>query len=98
VAALALARDEAAALIRQALVIGAEFVEGRHQFQAQIHVRAILFDALWSDGLTRYLWACRSLERVETWPDIDGDPGAHDAAVVLIRERLRDAPSLDGDG
>jgi PadR family transcriptional regulator AphA len=96
-AALAVARDEAEALLRQALVIGQEFVDGRHQFQEQVHVRAILFDALWSDGLSRYEWASRSMERVRTWPDIDGDKAVRDEAVALIGDRLRER-SVDMNG
>ncbi len=86
--ALRSARDDAESLIRQALVIGNEFVEGRHQFQSQVAVRAILFDFLWNFGLSTWLWADRSLSVVASWPSISPGAAADDAAVGLIRSRL----------
>jgi DNA-binding PadR family transcriptional regulator len=98
VAALESARADAETLLRQAVTIGTEFAEGRHQFQDQVPVRAILFDALWTFGLGTYLWAERSLDAVSSWPSLaPGDPASAEA-VALIRARLADLPeSLRAD-
>jgi hypothetical protein len=71
VRALEQARSEAEELIRQAAAIGLEFVEGHHQFQDQVHIRAMLFDYLWSCGMSTYAWATRSLDRVNAWEAIE---------------------------
>lgn len=86
------ARDDAEALLRQALEIGAEFAEGRHQFQTQVHVRALLFDYLWSFGLGLYLWADRAGAEVGRWPDMDGDEPARRRAVNHISALMAASP------
>jgi PadR family transcriptional regulator, regulatory protein AphA len=92
VRAIEAARDRAEALLRQAIVIGTEFAEERHQFQDQVHIRGLLFDALWTFGLGMYFWAERSLVEVARWTDIDGDDPARRRAVERIRERLELTP------
>jgi hypothetical protein len=75
--------------------VGTEFAEGRHQFQDQVHIRAVLFDVLWSSGMSRYLSAERCLATVERWPDIDGSPAVkRDAVKMIQRELSRVPPSL----
>jgi DNA-binding PadR family transcriptional regulator len=90
--ALRQARDEAEILLRQAILIATEFVEGRHQFQDQVHVRGILFDYLWNFGLGMYRWADRWIAEVATWPDIAGRDGADEAAMEMMRRELRLSP------
>jgi PadR family transcriptional regulator AphA len=90
--ALASARDEAEALLRQAVVIGTEFAEERHQFQDQVHVRAILFDFLWRFGLSMYLWADHWLDATATWNDMEITARARADALRLIRDHLALAP------
>ena len=92
VRALEEARDHAESLLRQALTIATEFVEGRHQFQDQVHVRSILFDYLWHSGLTTWLWAVRSLERVGAWDGIEPDEAAMSAGLALIADTVRSSP------
>ena len=87
------ARADAEALLRQAILIGGEFVEGRHQFQDQVHVRGILFDYLWGFGLGMYAWADRSIEEVSTWRSIDGSQRARHRAIKLMREVIEAAPA-----
>ena len=93
VSALERARDDGEALLRQALVIGAEFAEGRHQFQDQVHIRALLFDYLWGFGLGMHAWAERSLAEVARWRSIDGDAAARKRGVELIRHSMQKAPA-----
>jgi DNA-binding PadR family transcriptional regulator len=92
VRALEVARDEAASLVRQAMVIGTEFVEGRHRLQNQVNVRAILFDYLWAFGLSMYLWADRWIGEVSQWPDLEPTAEADRKAVELIGRCLDDLP------
>jgi DNA-binding PadR family transcriptional regulator len=92
--ALGAARGDAEALLRQAIVIGTEFAERRHQFQQQVHVRAILFDYLWNFGLGMYLWADRSIDRIEGWPDLRHRPRLEREAIALITRSLASAPPL----
>jgi PadR family transcriptional regulator AphA len=90
--ALESARAEAEELLRTAIVVGTEFVEGRHQFQDQVHLRAILFDYLWRFGLTTYAWAQGWIERVEEWPDLRLRRRVRSDAIRLIEGALAGAP------
>jgi PadR family transcriptional regulator, regulatory protein AphA len=96
VGALTAARDEAEQLLRQAIVIGTEFAEERHQFQDQIHVRAILFDFLWRFGLSMFIWADHWIQRVATWPNMEITAPAQSEALALIRGHLAEAPDALG--
>ena len=91
IGALTAARGEAEQLLRQAIVIGAEFAEERHQFQDQVHVRAILFDVLWRFGLSMFIWADHWIKRVATWPSMEITEPAQREALALIRGHLADA-------
>jgi PadR family transcriptional regulator, regulatory protein AphA len=94
--ALASARDAAEGLLRQAVVIGTEFAEERHQFQDQVHIRAILFDFLWRFGLAMHVWADHWIGRVATWPGIEITDAARAEALALIKGHLADAPDAIG--
>lgn len=83
--ALESAQTAAEALLGQAVFIAQEFLEERHQFQEQVHVRAILFDFLWEFGLTMYLWAERSRVEVEGWTDLELSDKAERALQVMRR-------------
>jgi PadR family transcriptional regulator, regulatory protein AphA len=90
--ALQTARDDAEALLRTAVTVGTEFVEERHQFQSQAHIRAILFDYLWNLGLASYLWAERSIEQVEAWEDLEATKSNHAHALDLMRRAVATSP------
>jgi hypothetical protein len=90
--ALESARAEALELLRTAVVVGTEFVEGRHQFQDQVHLRAMLFEFLWRFGLTMHAWAERWIERVGTWPDLRGRRDVRSEAIRLIDQALTESP------
>lgn len=92
--ALHSARDEATQLLRQAVMIGTEFTEHRHQFQEHVHIRGILFDYLWRFGLTMYVWADHWLERVDTWPSIAPTTETQREALQLIERHLAEMPHL----
>lgn len=90
--ALESARSQADELLRQAAVVGSEFVAEEHQFQEQVHLRAMLFDYLWQFGRSMHDWSQRCLDEVATWSDIEGDDGRRAQGVELIRKRLADVP------
>lgn len=92
VRALEAARTEAEDLLRTGIAVGTEFVEGRHQFQGQVHLRAILFDYLWELGLTMYQWSERWLDRISSWPDLELRRKAEIEALQLIRRRMDETP------
>jgi PadR family transcriptional regulator, regulatory protein AphA len=96
--ALEAEKAHAESLIRVCITVGTEFAEGRHQFQDQVHIRAILFDVLWAQGISRYLSAERCLEKVKRWPDIKGSAAAKREGVEAIAEELGRLPAslLDG--
>ena len=85
-------KAQAEALIRVCITVGTEFAEGRHQFQDQVHIRAVLFDLLWTQGVSRYLSAERCLDTVKRWPDIGGSAAAKREGVKMIQRELRRVP------
>ena len=92
VRALTATRDQAEGLLRQAASIAVEFLEGRHQFQDQVHVRALLFDYLWNYGLTTYMWAERSLEQVTSWDGMEPADASAQAGLAVIAGNLSRSP------
>jgi hypothetical protein len=95
--ALERAKCDAEALLRTGVTVGSEFAEEHHQFQEQVHMRAILFDYLWRFGLSMYLWAEHWHDRVITWPDLNGTSQANAEGVALIRAALADSPLAVGE-
>ena len=90
--ALERARDDAEGLLRLAVTIGGEFAEARHQFQDQVHVRAILFEYLWSYGLATYRWATSSLDVIDDWTDLAPTADRLEVGRERIEELIRGAP------
>ena len=48
----------------------------------------------WSFGLGMDMWAERSIDRVRTWPDIDGSEEAREAGVRMIRPPHSSIPAV----
>jgi len=88
VRAIGAARAQALELLDTAAIVGEEFAQGRHQFQQQVHIRALLFDYLATLGTMTLTWADRCLAEIEQWDDLDPSPEQIDAAVDQIREHL----------
>jgi DNA-binding PadR family transcriptional regulator len=95
-ATLEAARSEGVALVAQALVIGGEFASGSHQFQDQVHVRAILFDYLWAHGLGLADWATRSIEVVSAWTDLEPTLANTERGRERIAALIEQAPLRPG--
>ena len=88
VQALQAARQQGNELVETAIVVGTEFAQGRHQFQDQVHIRAMLFDHLWNLGTSTVAWADACLEQLEQWEDLEITPARQAAAEQAIAARL----------
>jgi PadR family transcriptional regulator, regulatory protein AphA len=78
---------------RQGREVATEFLQGRHLLQEEAHIRALVFDFLWSlaDEIER--WAARSRAEVEQWADLDAQ-GRTERGLDLMRAAIR----ADGPG
>lgn len=65
------------------------FVEGRHLFQDEVHIRGLLFDGLIRQARDLRDWANRSDVELARWVDIEADRGARDRALERMRGYLR---------
>jgi PadR family transcriptional regulator AphA len=97
IAALDQARVAATEMLETAYEVGREYVEGRAPFQEHVHVRAIVFDFLFSFGHMVRDWSERSAADVSAGARLDLE-----ARRNLGRERiahaLRDRPQAPADG
>ena len=53
--------------------IGEAYLAGTAPFQDQVHVRAFVFDFLWSYSMLLTEWAERTARELERWPPLDLD-------------------------
>jgi DNA-binding PadR family transcriptional regulator len=86
-AALDQVRADADAILTVGREVGPEYIQGTAPFQDQLHVRALVFDFLWSHAQMLRGWADRTEETIAAWDELTSDKRA-DAAVVRIRELL----------
>jgi DNA-binding PadR family transcriptional regulator len=70
-ATLEQARRDATVLLDVAHEVGAEYVEGRAPFQQQVHVRALVFDFLFSFAHMVRDWTDRAAADVHAWQELD---------------------------
>jgi DNA-binding PadR family transcriptional regulator len=86
------ALDDAGALAaeihRQGREVATEFLEGRHALQDEAHIRALVFDFLWSlaDEIDR--WSERTRAEVERWTDLDPH-GRTEQGIELMRAAIQ---------
>ena len=82
------ALDDASALAaeihRQGREVATEFLEGRHLLQDEAHIRALVFDFLWSLAGEIDRWATRTRAEVEGWTDLDPE-GRTERGIELMR-------------
>ncbi len=75
--------------------VATEFVEGRHLFQTEAHLRAVLFDGLVSQAQALQRWAANAQREIRRWPEVTGDPPAQRRALHRMKrylvQRQRDA-------
>jgi PadR family transcriptional regulator, regulatory protein AphA len=86
------ARALAAEIHHDGREVASEYVEGRHPLQDEAHVRAIVFDFLWSlaDGI--HDWARRTHDEVQRWNDLD-PTGKTERGIELMRTALERPPA-----
>ena len=88
-AAIAKARDDARAMLAVADGIAAEYLEHRHEFQDQVHIRQFTFDYLFNWASLTVAWADRAEEEVRRWRDLRPDPRKHRRALARIGRLAR---------
>jgi DNA-binding PadR family transcriptional regulator len=74
---------------RQGREVAAEFVEGRHLLQQEAHIRALVFDFLWSLADEIDGWATRTRAEVEQWPDLDPQ-GKTERGIQLMQTAIQE--------
>ncbi len=72
-----------------------EYLENRHEFQEQAHLRTFIFDDLWSSAVFTRQWALRARAEIERWRDLTPTPAKHRRALKRIRSLTNDASSLN---
>jgi len=85
--ALAETRDQAEELLEVGVEVATAFDAGTHPVQEEAHIRALVFDHLWSFATTTRDRADRCLDEVETWDDLD-PAGKTDRGLRLMQEAL----------
>lgn len=83
-AATAAAHD----ILTTADTVATEFIEGRHLFQTEAHLRAVLFDGLVSQAQALQRWAADAQQEILRWPDLTGDLPAQKRALRRMRSYL----------
>jgi DNA-binding PadR family transcriptional regulator len=83
--ALDAAQDHAAQIFTVATQVADEYLDHRHEFQDQVHLRAFIFDYLWNSALFTQQWAQRARAEIERWQDLTPTPAKHRRALKRIR-------------
>jgi DNA-binding PadR family transcriptional regulator len=84
-ATLNAARDDAEELLALGEGILQEYATGRAPFQHEAHLRAFVFDFLYSFARTLEQWASRSQIEVEGWQDLSPDGKQRRALAIITR-------------
>ena len=89
------ARADAAELLDVAHEVGREYVEGRAPFQPHVHVRAIVFDFLFTYAHMVQHWAERAATELEAWTQLDVETRrkrGRDRIARAFRDETRSSP------
>jgi hypothetical protein len=81
-------------LLRTAVEVAGEFLDGRHLFQQDLALRGLLLDGLWGQGLALKEWAMTAQQELERWPGLDGDETAQRRARASMQAALERAREL----
>jgi PadR family transcriptional regulator AphA len=84
-AAIAKAREDARAMLAIADGIAEEYLEHRHEFQDQVHIRQFTFDYLFNWATLTVEWADRAEAELNRWRDVRPSPAKHERALERIR-------------
>ena len=85
--ALAQVQADAEAILAVGRVVGPEYLQGTAPFQDQVHVRALVFDFLWSHATMLRQWAERTEVSIAQWEEL-GPAERTAAALTRIRSHL----------
>jgi len=88
------AEQTADELLRTAVEVAGEFLDGRHLFQQDLALRGLLFEGLWGQGLALKEWAAAAQQELARWPGLDGDEMAARRARAAMRAALERAREL----
>jgi DNA-binding PadR family transcriptional regulator len=88
--ALDAAQDHAAQIFTVATQVAEEYLDHRHEFQDQVHLRAFIFDYLWNSAVFTQQWAQRARAEIERWQDLTATPAKHRRALKRIRSLAND--------
>lgn len=88
-ATISWAEKAAARILTDADAVATEFVEGRHLFQEEAHLRGLLFDALASQALALQRWAVDARKEVDQWRTVAGGEMARRRTIARMRAYLR---------
>src|SRR4051812_13389376 len=84
-AALGRARADADAMLAIGRPLADEYLEGRHEFSDQVHVRALSFDYLYGWAQFTSEWAQRAETEVRRWRDVAPSPAKRERALDRLR-------------
>jgi DNA-binding PadR family transcriptional regulator len=83
--ALARARADAVEMLQVGRPLAGEYLAGTHQFQDQVHIRALTFDYLYNWATFTAEWADRAELEVALWNDVSPTPEKHERALDHLR-------------
>jgi len=86
--AIGAARARAEAMLAIGRPLAHEYIEGRHPFQDQVHVRALSFDYLYRWAELTIDWADRAAREVSGWRDTGPSTAKHRRALARLKELL----------
>jgi len=88
------AEGSADELLQVAVDVASEFTRGQHLFQEDLHLRGLLFDGLWAQGIALKTWANETRQALDRWQDLDGDDAARRRATKRMHAAIRQAAEL----
>jgi DNA-binding PadR family transcriptional regulator len=91
--ALDAAQDHAQRIFTVATQVADEYLNDRHEFQDQVHLRAFIFDYLWNSAVFTQQWAQGARAEIERWQDLTPTPAKHRRALKRIRSLSSDQPN-----
>lgn len=93
-AAVARARADALAMLAVGRPLAGEYLAGTHQFQDQVHIRALTFDYLYNWARFTVEWAERAEQEVGLWNDLAAAPEKHERALEHLRRIIDREPRV----
>lgn len=86
---------DADAILTVGRVVGAEYLQGTAPFQDQVHVRALVFDFLWSHAMMLRRWAERTEVVIDRW-DTMSPAERSELGCAIVRTSLEGEAGAGG--